>query len=179
MKYGWKKYKNQFLSHNDVLKIPHNWIFFVGLSHKEDKQWNILAAFDRNTSSGEIIHSIFDAFSSESMYPVNLVRWVPNDQNGKLRYPTVKEKGEWWKVLEKEIDLYKPQVVFLCWKEVSDFIVKQPNVQKINEKIYKYKTSKLIPIEHPSYISVYKSKNKADYIKKVIHLIRDNAQLEK
>ena len=179
MKYGWKKYKNQFLSHNDVLKIPHNWIFFVGLSHKEDKQWNILAAFDRNTSSGEIIHSIFDAFSCESMYPVNLVRWVPNDQNGKLRYPTVKEKGEWWKVLEKEIDLYKPQVVFLCWKEVSDFIVKQPNVQKIDEKTYKYKAFKLILIEHPSYISVYKNKNKADYIKKVIHLIRDNAHLEK
>lgn len=56
--------------------------------------------------------------------------------------------------------------------------MKQPDVQKIDEKIYKYKTSKLIPIEHPSYISVYKNKNKADYINKVIHFIRDNAQLE-
>ena len=57
--------------------------------------------------------------------------------------------------------------------------MKQPNVQKIDEKTYKYKAFKLILIEHPSYISVYKNKNKADYIKKVIHLIRDNAQLEK
>lgn len=173
----WLNNQNNFLPYTPTpsLQVPNNWVFFVGLSHKEDKQWNILAAFDKDTNSGEIIHSIFDAFPSESMYPVNLVRWVPNDQNGKLRYPTVKEKGKWWNVLEKEIDLYKPQVVFLCWKEVSDFILKQSDVQKIDEKIYKYKTSKLIPIEHPSYISVYRQKYKHEYIDKIRLLIKKYA----
>ena len=55
---------------------------------------------------------------------LNLVPWVPLDENGKLRYPSATEKTLWYRILKDKILTHKPKKCFLFWKHVQDLFIK-------------------------------------------------------
>ena len=165
---------HQSFSSGIASPAAYHGVAFLGLSYKEDKKGKILTAFDETTSSGKLIHSLLQS-STKEITLLNLVRLVPKDTNGKLRYPSSREKEEGREILKEEIKNYAPQLIFLCGKEVADCILKQPKVVKIDDGVYSYWATKLLPIEHPSYIAVYRQKYKHEYIDKILTLMRKYA----
>lgn len=145
---------------------PHKkGIFFVWLSHKLWKKNNILEAFDWETSSWKILTPLINLFGNKVIYPTNLVKGVPLNENSKIRYPSTEEKKEWLNYLISEIQTFNPQIVFLFWKQVSDFVINNLWAVQINHNEYKYLDSTLIPVDHPSYIAVYKRSKTEEYLK--------------
>lgn len=141
------------------------WIFFVWLSHKLWKNWDVLDAFCDSTQSWKIISDIIISSQKEDfIYKMNLVSWVPINEKWKIRYPDIDEKEAWLKDLIDKISLFKPKIVFLFWKQVSDFVIKKSKLEKMSDNEYKYWETIVIFAPHPSYIAVYKRKNVGDYI---------------
>lgn len=84
--------KNERFVYNDIeIDIYQNAIFFIWLSYKLDREWNILEAFSAKTASWKILQDIKDK-SWKNIVMLNLVQWVPLDKNWKVRYPSNVEK---------------------------------------------------------------------------------------
>ena len=139
------------------------WVFFVWLSHKLAKDGTVLDAFCNSTASWKIITWISSQYREQFIYKTNLVQWVPLDKNKKIRYPNKNEKEEWMKFLLDKINTLKPKLVFLFWKQVSDFVINHLKTTKINEHEYQYWSTVFILVDHPSYIAVYKKKDLEKY----------------
>ncbi|EKE30365.1 MAG: Uracil-DNA glycosylase-like protein [uncultured bacterium (gcode 4)] len=151
---------------------PDYRVYFIWLSHKLSKSWEILEAFCESTDSGKIISSIIWKCDSWSLiFRANLVRWVPLDDNHKLRYPSESEKLAWLRILEKEILEFRPKCIYLFGKQVSDFILKNLEMRKIDESEYIFWDTRFIFAQHPSYIAVYKRKHLPEYISRIINKI--------
>lgn len=154
-----------YIDENQLLQ--ENWIFLVWLSHKRDSLWRVLHAFDISTHSWKIIEKIVTINKEIPFYKVNLVRGVPIDERWNLRYPDHQEKENWFKRLSEEISLLKPQIIYLFWKEVSDFVLQKLDTQSIHHNSYQYWPSRLICAEHPSFIYTYKRSSLATYIENI------------
>lgn len=145
--------------------IPTNWVFLVWLSHKLWKNWDVLDAFCDSTNSWKIISDVISSCNNwSSIHNLNLVSWVPISENGKIRYPDISEKEAWLQDLILKIELYKPKIVFLFWRQVSDFVIKKLKLEKLSDTEYKYWETIFVLADHPSYIAVYKRKTISDYI---------------
>lgn len=134
------------------IDIWKNAIFFIWLSYKLDREWNILEAFSDKTASWKILQDIKDK-SWKNIVMLNLVQWVPLDKNWKIRYPSDVEKGKWYEYIKWLIKKYNPERIFLFWKQVHDMF--EEDRDKYGNRLYFF--------EHPSYISVYKKSNVEDY----------------
>lgn len=172
----WNNLKTWFLKYKVNLENHSNAeIFFVWLSNKKDKNFQILEPFSELTNSGKFISEIekevLEKNSVIKIYKTNLVKWVPLDKNLKIRYPNNFEKAEWFQVLLQEIELLRPKKIFLFWKEVSDFFIKNLDLEKISENKYLYWEILIIFEFHPSYILVYKNKEKENFKQRVINEI--------
>jgi hypothetical protein len=144
-----------FIPYTRKTKIPWNIsVFFVGLSHKCGKHGEVLEAFCDSTNSGKVISEILRKSNGIAVYMTNLVEWVPIDDQGKIRYPNLEEKQTWLVELEKDIKTYKPKQIFCFGKQVSDFVVNNISINNV----------KIISVEHPSYIAIYKRKHMEEYI---------------
>lgn len=152
-------------------KFNNSWIFFIWLSHKLWKNWEILDAFCNSTNSWKIINKIIINTNNKNIDKLNLVNWVPLDEKWKIRYPNSKEKEIWLELLLKNIEEFQPYLIFLFWKEVSNFIFKNIDIIKINENEYKYMNSKIILVDHPSYVFIYKKRYLNDYINNICQII--------
>lgn len=152
-----------------IQEILKNSIFFVWLSHKRWKNNEVLPAFEKNTKSWALIHSIIEELS-EIIYLTNLIEWVPIDENWKLRYPNKEEKYTWANNLYQKIGLYTPKKVILFWKEASKPFIILPSIQQIWDLHYKLQKTEIFTVNHPSYISVYKRKEITEYKKKIISI---------
>ena len=93
-------------------------VFFVGISNKENT-----LPFDEKTVSGKILAKVEERIGKK-FYKTNLVKGAPIS-NGKLRYPTTKEKEFCFHYLLVEIEKYNPKVIFCFGKEVSKFLSKK------------------------------------------------------
>lgn len=93
---------------------------------------------------------------------LNLVPWVPLDENGKLRYPSATEKTLWYRILKDKILTYKPKKCFLFWKYVQDLFIKDSDVIQ-KDDCYKLGETALIFKSHPSYISTYRKSEIPSY----------------
>ncbi len=154
-------------------------IFFVGLSSKNDKVGNQLPAFDVSTNSWKIIQSISDQIGNDWIFTTNLVPFTPL-QDGKIRYPTKQEKIHGFQQLIKNIEDNKPKVVFLFWKEVSDFIFKELQWDQISDWEILKNGILFIAVQHPSYIFVYKRKCIQEYVQWIvdkIHVLKKTLDL--
>lgn len=136
-------------------------IMWVGLSAKKVEDVNKNYPLENNTSSGKLIEEIEKKRDDLTFYKTNLVKCLPLNEERKLRYPTENEMEMCIKNLLMEIRELKPRVVFLLGNNVSKFVTKycKKNSIKVDAKV--------LSIEHPSYICVYKRKNKDAYIKKI------------
>lgn len=158
-------YKNQKPLLDKEIKCDVMW---VGLSAKRVADIKLNYPLENNTISGKLIEEIENRRTNLKFYKTNLVKCLPLDKCNKLRYPHKDEMCCCIENLLVEIDSLKPKLIFLLGNIVSDFVTKY-----VNENSYKGNI-KFIKIEHPSYISIYKKKQKEKYIEKVLkHIDKD------
>lgn len=152
--------------------MPNYEVYFLWLSHKIWKDWKVLEAFCNSTNSWKIINLIIDKCNSRlNIYKTNLVRWVPLDNKSKIRYPNENEKLVWLQRLKREISVFKPKIVYVFWKQVSDFVLKKLELKKISNTEYSNWNTIFILAEHPSYMAVYKRKQIDEYVLKISNRI--------
>lgn len=135
-------------------------IMWVGLSAKRvsSPQESPLAS---NTSTGELIAEIESNLRGLTFHKPNLVKCLPLDKTGKLRYPTKQEMHTCFPYLQAEIEICSPKLVVLLGKRVGEVAGKEfglefPGWEEFNYKPITYNGRAFLLVHHPSYISVYK-----------------------
>ncbi len=151
-------------------------VFWVGLSAKKTKYDNE-KPLSSTTNSGKIIAQIEERCAGIQMYKTNIVKCLPLDGKGKLRYPSRYETDLCISNLDSEISALSPTVVFLLGGKVTEAVGRyfQIELESWIDFYYKPKQCKgiyFIPIQHPSYIHVYKRKRIDDYICGIERIIR-------
>ena len=132
-------------------------IMFLGISAKM-KETEDEIPLSENTNSGKLIKMIEERLLEEnsniSCYRSNMVKCVPLDKEGKIRYPDSLEIENCIDNLVYELSIVKPKVVILLGRLVEKHLKK-----KIIELGYN-----TITIHHPSYIYVYRKKEIEKYV---------------
>ena len=132
-------------------------IMFVGISAKI-KETEDEIPLSENTNSGKLIKMIEERLGEEnnnvSCYRSNMVKCVPLDEKGKIRYPDILEIENCIDNLVYELSIVKPKVVVLLGRLVEKYLKR-----KIIEQGYN-----TITIYHPSYIYVYRKKEIEKYV---------------
>ena len=138
-------------------KLRKSDIIFVGISAKM-KETEDEMPLSENTNSGKLIKMIEERLLGEnnniSCYRSNMVKCVPLNEEGKIRYPDILEIENCIDNLVYELSIVKPKVVVLLGRLVEKHLKK-----KIIELGYN-----TITIHHPSYIHVYRKKEIEKYI---------------
>ena len=143
-------------------------IVWVGLSAKKTEK-NDEIPLSPETNSGMLIKRVEELCSNVTTYKTNLVKCLPLDEQKKLRYPNNKEIDSCFVNLKNEIDELKPRIVFLLGEKVYSSVGKHLDIkfEKWNAYDYCYKEYErtcFVPIQHPSYIYVYKRRQIDDYV---------------
>ncbi len=146
----------------------HCQVFWVGLSAKKTTL-NDERPLSPSTNSGSILCSVEELCNGISMYRTNLVKCLPLNEVGKLRYPNKNEIDLCLPNLQIEIEALAPQIIFLLGGKVIDAIGRYYSLafEKWSDFDYiptHYKNFCFIPVHHPSYIYVYKRKRINDYV---------------
>lgn len=132
-------------------------IMIMGISAKM-KETEDEIPLSENTNSGKLIKMIEERLLEEnsniSCYRSNMVKCVPLDEKGKIRYPDILEIENCIDNIVYELSIVKPKVVVLLGRLVEKHLKK-----KINE--LRYNT---ITVHHPSYIHVYRKKEIEKYV---------------
>lgn len=152
-------------------------IFWVGLSAKKISS-DDERPLSPTTNSGSIIKCIEEKFQDVEMYKTNLVKCLPLDDTGKLRYPNKNEILHCLPNLKKEINELSPKILFLLGNKVINAVgtcysIEFEKINGFNYKIVKYQDKYFVPIHHPSYVYVYKRKNLEDYEKAIETILSD------
>lgn len=153
-------------------------VFWVGLSAVKVSNSNEIP-LSESTNSGKLIHSIEALSDDATYYKTNIVKCLPL-KNGKIRYPSKKEMEKCFFHFENELDILKPELVFLLGKQVATFVLSRYGIKEYNlnddfdYKVFQVGNFNFIPVHHPSYILIYKRKRMQDYIKKIERIIRLN-----
>ena len=142
-------------------------VMWVGLSSKKVENLDKNYPLEENTNSGKIIKEVEQMLPNVSYYKTNLVKCLPLDDKQKLRYPTTEEMNVCISNLVKEVEYLHPKIVFLLGEKVATFVEKYYKKYPVNYPVVFKK------VEHPSYIYVYRKKNKADYIYKLVQMIQE------
>lgn len=149
-------------------------VMWVGLSAKKVKDVESAVPLDETTRTGKVIAEIEKMLDGVSYYKTNVVKCVPLDENGKLRYPSRQEMNTCVSNLESEIEHLSPKVVFLLGEKAKSAVAKKYHLNfHRSDELFHYQgvTSGHIcfyAIEHPSYVSIYKRKRIEDYKKAVV-----------
>lgn len=146
-------------------------VMWVGLSAKKDIGAEKSTPLNTDTNTGRLVAEIEAQCRSVSFYKTNLVKFFPLDSNGKLRYPTFDECALCYPELLAEIRKVNPRVVLLLGNKTTTFVFNQLGF-KMSKLSYEYQAFKYekrwyVHIHHPSYIMVYKRKEKDRYIQAV------------
>ncbi len=143
-------------------------VLWVGLSAKKALHDDEIP-LSIETNSGAVIHEVEMLLEDVKCYKTNLVKCLPLDEKSKLRYPNQKEIDACFANLEEEIAELSPKIVFLLGEKVYSSVGKHLNLSfdRIDGFSYHYvKRNNVyyVPIQHPSYIYVYKRKEMEHYI---------------
>jgi len=144
-------------------------IIWVGLSAVKVDNANQATPLSRYTRSGELISQIEDSINSLEFYKTNLVKCLPLEKS-KIRYPTQKEMGCCHEHLQRELKEYKPKIVFLLGKQVAEFVIGSKKISSF--KPLRKDNITYVPIDHPSYMLVYKRKKIRNYVAKISKAIK-------
>ncbi|MCL2610617.1 MAG: hypothetical protein FWE02_02955 [Defluviitaleaceae bacterium] len=147
-------------------------VFWVGLSAKK-LMYEGEKPISPKTNSGALISKVEENIKNISTYRTNLVKCVPLDNNGKLRYPNKKEMDTCMANFEIEIKVIKPKTIFLLGTQVRDtisrsFSLKFPAIEEFNYQSIEYRTMNFIAIHHPSYVYIYKRKQINNYMEGIL-----------
>lgn len=149
-------------------------ILWVGISAKIGEE-----PLSETTNTEKLVKQIENA-CGKSGYKTNLVKCPPVDKNGKLRYPNQSEIDCCFKYLLAEIAEIKPKVVILLGEKVCSAVEKKLNIKLKRWCEFEYFATEhngiwYLPIQHPSYIYVYKRKEAEKYVEKVAEEIGNAA----
>lgn len=132
-------------------------IMFLGISAKIKEKGDEMP-LSENTNSGKLIKMIEERLLKENnnllCYRSNMVKCVPLNEKGKIRYPDNLEIENCIENLVYELNRVKPKVVVFLGRLVEKYLKK-----KIIELGYN-----TITIYHPSYIYVYRKKEIEKYV---------------
>ena len=148
----------------------HADIFWVGLSAVKLEQGSTEGPLAKSTRTGELISKIERTCPDEVFYKTNMVKCLPLKENDKIRYPSKSEMQDCYPNLELELEILKPQIVFLLGKQVSEFVLAQfgLKIQGLSSEMdygtFHIDNTLFVPIHHPSYILVYRRKKIQKYI---------------
>lgn len=150
-------------------------VMWVGLSAKMLSDSEICAPLHISTNTGKLVAEIEALCRRANFHKTNLVNFPPLDSVGKLRYPTNEEFASCYPELQDEIKSVNPRVVLLLGNKVATFILRQLGLQmpklSYEYKVFDHNGVMYAPIHHPSYILVYKRKEKGLYIQAVKDVI--------
>src|SRR3990167_65749 len=138
-------------------------VMWVGLSAKKAANAGTYAVpLHIDTNTGKLVAEIEAQCHHINFYKTNLVKFAPLDSKGKLRYPTPEERTLYYPELQIEIQTVNPRVVLLLGNKVATFVLRQIGLQ-MPKLSYRYQSFEYggrwyVPIQHPSYIMVYKRK---------------------
>ena len=102
----------------------------------------------------KLFYSLLEENNNISCYRSNMVKYVPINEKGKIRYPDILEIENCIDNIVYELSIVKPKVVVLLGRLVEKHLKK-----KIIELGYN-----TITIYHPSYIHVYRKKEIEKYV---------------
>lgn len=132
-------------------------IMFLGISAKIKEKEDEMP-LSENTNSGKLIKMIEERLLEENnnllCYRSNMVKCVPLNEKGKIRYPDNLEIENCIENLEYELNIVNPKVVVFLGRLVEKHLKK-----KIMELGYN-----TITIYHPSYIYMYRKKEIEKYV---------------
>ena len=132
-------------------------IMFLGISAKIKEKEDEMP-LSENTNSGKLIKMIEERLLEKNnnllCYKSNMVKCVPLNEKGKIRYPDSFEIENCIENLEYELNIVNPKVVVFLGRLVEKYLKK-----KIMELGYN-----TITIYHPSYIYVYRKKGIEKYV---------------
>lgn len=156
-------------------------VLWVGLSAKKAMHDDEIP-LSIETNSGAVIHEVEMLLEDVKCYKTNLVKCLPLDEKSKLRYPNQKEIDACFANLEEEIEELSPKIVFLLGEKVYSSVGRHLNLdfERLDGFNYNYVQHGnvcYVPIQHPSYIYVYKRKHMSEYIggiKKIADLLLSN-----
>ena len=143
---------------------------WVGISAKIREE-----PLSETTNTGKLVKQI-EAACGKPGYKTNLVKCPPVDKNGKLRYPNQAEIDCCFKNLFAEIAEVKPKVVILLGEKVCSAVEKKLDIKLKRWRGFEYFATKhnsiwYLPVQHPSYIYVFKRKEAEKYVEKVAEAI--------
>lgn len=132
------------------------------------------------TKSGQLIKQIESSFEDVVTYKTNLVKCLPLDRSGKLRYPSNEEITKCVHHIKYEIDMLKPKIVIMLGQLVTDAVAKffGIRIDKSTSFDYTYEHYNgvyFISVQHPSYISVYKREFISNYQTAITRLVQELA----
>ncbi len=150
-------------------------VVWVGLSSKKVEDYEVETPLQADTNTGKLVAEIEAQCPSQTFYKTNLVKCLPLNDKGKLRYPSISECSLCYPHLLTEIKEVRPSIVFLLGSKVADFVLKKIGFES-PKLSYDYETFffqgvRYVPIHHPSYISVYRRKEKDVYVRAVKRVI--------
>lgn len=133
-------------------------IIVVGLSAKL-KKYNDEVPLDNRTFSGKLVLRM-DQICQEfgvGLYRTNLIKCVPLDKNGLLRYPNSDELSNCYKNFIYELKTINPSMVVLFGKKVQETFEKKLGFKIGQAKVgffpfAKYDNCIYVASYHPSYI---------------------------
>ena len=146
-------------------------VMWVGLSAKKATNAGVYAPLHIDTNTGKLVAEIEARCHHINFYKTNLVKFAPLDSRGKLRYPTPEECTLCYPELQIEIQTVNPRVVLLLGNKVATFVFRQLGLQmprlSYKYQAFEYERRWYVPIQHPSYIMVYKRNEKDRYVQAV------------
>ena len=128
------------------------WLWLSAVRIKDD----IIEPLWLNTPTGKFLKWVEDKLPGTiSFYRTNIVKCLPLNAEGKIRYPQLEEMSYCSKQhLKNELDIVKAQVIVLLGKQVESFFLKNIDTLWINQE-----ETFILIISHPSYYMIYKRKN--------------------
>lgn len=152
-------------------------VFWVGLSAKK-LTYAGEGPLAATTNSGKLLERVAASCPELSFYKTNLVKGVPLDEHQRLRYPNNQEIAACFPNLEKEIEALTPKIVFLLGTKVTETVSERFKLafkgwEGFNYGYLQAKKVYYIPIQHPSYIWVYKRKQVEEYLASIKRLISE------
>ncbi len=150
-------------------------VMWVGLSAKkvvDASDTRTCAPLHVNTNTGKLVAEIEARCHPDiRFFKTNLVGFPPLDSRGKLRYPTLRECALCYPELQNEILAVNPRVVLLLGNKTATFVLCQLGlpIPKLSYRchILEHEKRWYVSIYHPSYILVYKRKEKDQYVRGV------------
>lgn len=169
-------YLNQSPSFDNHAKAD---VFWVGLSAVQFNDCDAKTPLSAQTRSGGLIHIAEQRIGlAYTFYKTNIVKCLPLN-GGKIRYPLEHEMSKCYPNLVDEMSKLVPSVTFLLGRQVSSFVLKQFGITKFQlAEDFKFETYFLggtyyVPVQHPSYVLVYRRKYIDMYIAGLTDLIEN------